>query len=717
VRRLTGRRLNPPSSVWHTSRALALAGVLTFICAQPAGAAMTQGFVDSPSQLTIAPWASANGVWIDDTSCGSAGSCVATGSYDDPAGNVHPFLVQITSGIPGSGSEVSLPADAAASSDVADLASVSCWSASSCFAVGTYENASDNFESLVAPISNGAPGAGVGIQLPSNARPATESSLSEVDCWAAGSCVAIGSYTDQDGNTQALVEPISGGTAGAGIEVPAPAGAEPSPNLIAGLNEVDCWAAGACVATGSYSDANGDDQAFVVPISNGVPGAAVAVTPPSDAATPASGTTPDVSLGPLSCWGAGSCVAVGSYATAADNIEGMVVPITDGVPGTASDAQLPANAATANSEQQVSLDDVSCSTDGHCVAVGRYLLPSQIDQEALVEPITDGVPGPGQDVSLPGNAGTGWQEAGLESVSCPAAGPCVGIGDYTDSSHDMQELTAAISGGVAQTGVEPPTFADESTSSLDNALLSVGCASSGSCLVLGIYANTSGIETPTVFGMQSPLSIGTSSLPPTTTGASYDSTLSASGAWGAYSWSLASGNLPAGLSLNSQTGVISGTPTTAGTSTFTVEATGTGTPAQTATQALSITVAAPAPHIGISGGRLPVKSNRLTVKLSCSGSTCKGTVKVAATEVVTIKHGKRKVKQHRTVVIGSAHFSVAAGHSASATITLNKTGRSLLSKAKGHKLAVKLLATATGGNTATHSATLWMKVAKKKRKG
>jgi hypothetical protein len=75
------------------------------------------------------------------------------------------------------------------------------------------------------------------------------------------------------------------------------------------------------------------------------------------------------------------------------------------------------------------------------------------------------------------------------------------------------------------------------------------------------------------------------------------------------------------------------------------------------------------------------------------------------------------VKKHRTVVIGSAHFSVAAGKSGTTTVTLNKSGRSLLSKAKGHKLVVKLVAATTGGNTATHSATIWMKAAKKKRKG
>ena len=86
------------------------------------------------------------------------------------------------------------------------------------------------------------------------------------------------------------------------------------------------------------------------------------------------------------------------------------------------------------------------------------------------------------------------------------------------------------------------------------------------------------------------LSITTASLPGGTVGVAYNQTLAASGGVTPYTWTVNSGSLPAGLTLNSSTGAITGTPTTSGTSNFTVQAADSQTPADSATKALSIVI-------------------------------------------------------------------------------------------------------------------------------
>jgi hypothetical protein len=90
------------------------------------------------------------------------------------------------------------------------------------------------------------------------------------------------------------------------------------------------------------------------------------------------------------------------------------------------------------------------------------------------------------------------------------------------------------------------------------------------------------------------LSIATTSLLSGTLNAPYAQTLTATGGAAPYTWSLASGSLPSGLSL-SATGGISGAPTASGTFSFTVRVSDAESPAQTATQPLSIIVSAVSP--------------------------------------------------------------------------------------------------------------------------
>ena len=73
-------------------------------------------------------------------------------------------------------------------------------------------------------------------------------------------------------------------------------------------------------------------------------------------------------------------------------------------------------------------------------------------------------------------------------------------------------------------------------------------------------------------GTSSKLTVTTTSLPSATVGQGYIQSLSATGGTPPYQWSAASGQIPAGLSLSSN-GTIFGTPTTAGTSSISVQVT------------------------------------------------------------------------------------------------------------------------------------------------
>ena len=75
-----------------------------------------------------------------------------------------------------------------------------------------------------------------------------------------------------------------------------------------------------------------------------------------------------------------------------------------------------------------------------------------------------------------------------------------------------------------------------------------------------------------VAGSSASLTLSPASLPNGALNSTYSATLSATGGSGTYTFAVTSGSLPSGLMLNGTTGVLSGTPTTSGTSTFTITA-------------------------------------------------------------------------------------------------------------------------------------------------
>ena len=99
-----------------------------------------------------------------------------------------------------------------------------------------------------------------------------------------------------------------------------------------------------------------------------------------------------------------------------------------------------------------------------------------------------------------------------------------------------------------------------------------------------------------------PLAIQTSSLANGTVGAAYSASVAATGGTAPYTFSITVGALPANLSLNSNTGAITGTPSATGTSNFTVHVVDSSGPAQSADKALSITVNSAGPNNSLLNG-------------------------------------------------------------------------------------------------------------------
>lgn len=200
---------------------------------------------------------------------------------------------------------------------------------------------------------------------------------------------------------------------------------------------------------------------------------------------------------------------------------------------------------------------------------------------------TDGVP-----VNITGDAGGPGLTTGSPPYSSSAAGEFL-VSVYCD---DGAFKTA---GGCTWTAPITWNYDAASTNS-----------SAGGDLAVGYKKSTGGAETgswtvtvPTMTGTdwavimvafqpktaQPSPSVTTTALPLARASSAYTATLQGSGGTAPYAWSISSGSLPVWATLNSVTGVISGTaPAGAGSTSFTVKITDGA--AATATQAMTITV-------------------------------------------------------------------------------------------------------------------------------
>ncbi|HWR53098.1 MAG TPA: Ig domain-containing protein [Bryobacteraceae bacterium] len=142
----------------------------------------------------------------------------------------------------------------------------------------------------------------------------------------------------------------------------------------------------------------------------------------------------------------------------------------------------------------------------------------------------------------------------------------------TTSSLPRGTAGSAYSAPLAATGGTPP-YTWSATGlpaglSVNGPTITGTTSETGSFPIAITVGDNAGVSATTTLTLDiaAALTITTESLPSGTTGQPYSTQLAATGGAAPYVWSVASGTLPQGLSLNAENGVISGTPGAAGAS-------------------------------------------------------------------------------------------------------------------------------------------------------
>lgn len=172
----------------------------------------------------------------------------------------------------------------------------------------------------------------------------------------------------------------------------------------------------------------------------------------------------------------------------------------------------------------------------------------------------------------------------ISSIS-PTSGPLAGGTVVTINGSNFQNGATVTFGGVAATAV---TFVSSSQ-------LTAATPASPNPATVDLKVTNPDGQSATLPGAftygTTAIQIVTTTLVDGNPTVPYYVTLLLSGGAPPYTWSISSGQLPAGLSLNASTGVISGTPTSLGVSNFTAQVT--DSLSETATAGLAISIETP----------------------------------------------------------------------------------------------------------------------------
>ncbi|MBR7627542.1 tandem-95 repeat protein [Aeromonas popoffii] len=283
-------------------------------------------------------------------------------------------------------------------------------------------------------------------------------------------------------------------------------------------------------------------------------------------------------------------------------------------------------------------------------------------------------------VTTPGGSAT-LTNGYTYNVPAPIAGP---VSTTVAANSSANPITLNITGGAA-TSVAVASAASHGTASASGTSITYSPTAGFSGVDSFTYTatNASGTSSPATVTIT--VSAPSISLSPTTlgngsVGTSYSETLSASGGTAPYTYAITAGALPAGLSLNTSTGVISGTPSASGTSNLSVTATDANS--ASGVQAYTLTIGAQAPVANAVSATVAANSSANPITLNISGGAASSVAVASAAS-----HGTASASGTSITYTPTAGFSGAdsftytatnaSGTSSPATVTITVSAPSI----------------------------------------
>lgn len=369
-----------------------------------------------PGMIAVAPDGNSQ---ITAVACGSAGNCIAGGTYWTGLYYL-PFVDSETHGTWSTAVEAPGIASYAPTYN-SEVTAASCVSAGNCLIGGYVYSASSQHAFILSQVG-GAWGTATDVPGVQALNTGASAAATTVSCVASGACAVGGYFTTSQGQGQVPSQ--------SNFVVSESHGAWGSPVILTGavtgaIASLSCSSAGNCAATG------GGDIPYTYP----TPVGAYVATEQNGSWSPAirvpgtSSSSPFLTgAGTVSCGADGNCAVGGNYWDGSA-VEAFVATEAGGSWHTAT--AFP-SIATLNKGREADITSVACASAGNCVAGGYYLDQENAQHAFLVTDVNGrwGIP-----VLLPGLSIAAGSGSGAEvySIACPAAGQCVGGGSYSIS--------------------------------------------------------------------------------------------------------------------------------------------------------------------------------------------------------------------------------------------------------------------------------------------